>query len=247
MPIGLGAVSLASLLIVSGSVSSFVSDESWTYEAPNKWADVSPSYEACRAGDMQSPIDLAYTNAVANVDMSLNYNKNPLNVLNNGHTIQANFLNGSSITSGERAFALVQVHFHTPSEHLISGKSYPLVAHFVHVSQDGALAVVGVMFDEGHANAELQKIIDAAPKEKAEARTLPNVMLDPNKLLPDEVSVFRYMGSLTTPPCSEGVNWHVVEKSAEASAEQIKAFADIMGNNARPIMPLNNRLLVKPE
>ncbi|MDX1581680.1 MAG: carbonic anhydrase family protein, partial [Alphaproteobacteria bacterium] len=221
----------------------------WSYEGetvPQAWGDISEAYEVCKSGMMQSPIDLAEANAVGEVELSVHYVPSPLMILNNGHTVQANFAAGSTMKSGETVFPLVQVHFHTPSEHIVGDKVYPLVAHFVHATADGKLGVLGILFEEGEANAELQKLVEAAPAEKADVSEVEGVSLDPNGLLPQDLSVYRYMGSLTTPPCSEGVNWHVVKAPVSASAEQIAALEEIMGMNARPVLPLNNRLLVAP-
>lgn len=245
----LKTIALTSIFTLTGVTAALASDVNWTYDGhngPHEWGDLSPSFAACSTGVMQSPVDLSKTNAIGNVSVSVNYKNHPLTILNNGHTVQVNFDSGSNMTSGTTDYPLVQVHFHTPSEHVISGKSFPLVAHFVHATQDGDLSVIGLMFDEGKNNPELQKIIDVAPHDKAELRTIVNSTINPAAFFSDEIKVYRYMGSLTTPPCSEGVNWHIVKESVEASAEQIKAFADIMGKNVRPIMPLNNRLMIKP-
>ncbi len=214
---------------------------------PEKWGQLSEKYALCERGDMQSPIDLAGANAKGNVALSVNYRAGPLTVSNKGLTVQADFAAGSSMTSGETMFNLIQIHFHTPSEHAISGKRYPLTGHFVHATEDGKLGVLGVMFEEGTANAELTKILAAAPSGKSEPVTISGQMIDPNGMLPADRSVYRYMGSLTTPPCSEGVNWHVLQDPITASADQIAAFGKLMGDNARPVRALNNRLVVAPE
>lgn len=222
----------------------------WGYSGktgPDNWGDLSEAYEVCKKGLMQSPIDLAQDSAVGDLEVSADWEAAPLNMFNNGKTVQANFGKGSYMTSGGKVFSLIQVHFHTPSEHTIDGEHYPLVAHFVHATDKGELGVLGVLFEEGDANAELQKLIDNAGDVGAEAEDIAGVTFDPNGMLPDEIEVFRYMGSLTTPPCSEGVNWHVVEDTVEASAAQIAAMEGFMGNNARPVLPLNGRLLVAPE
>ena len=145
------------------------------------------------------------------------------------------------MVSSGTSYKLAQFHLHTPSEHVVSGKSYPLVSHFVHVGTDGALAVLGVMFEEGAANAELQNVIDALSGQKSGP-----VSLNTANMLPSDLRVFRYMGSLTTPPCSEGVNWHVAHAPLTASADQIKTLSGMMGMNARPVQDLNNRLLMAP-
>lgn len=221
----------------------------WSYEGatgPENWGSLDEKYELCSKGLMQSPIDLAETNARADVSVFTSYQPGPLTILNNGHTIQANFAAGSSMTSGTMQFDLLQVHFHTPSEEVMHGEQYPMVAHFVHADADGQLAVLGVLFEIGAANAELDKLIKVAPTTKTDAQTIAGVTLDPNKMLPDDLDVFRFQGSLTTPPCSEGVNWHVAKDTVSMSAEQLRALGGIMGDNARPVQPLNGRLLVAP-
>ncbi len=214
---------------------------------PEKWGQLSAAYALCERGDMQSPIDLAGANASANVELEVDYQPGPLTVSNKGLTVQADFAPGSSMTSGGTNFNLIQIHFHTPSEHAFSGKRYPLVGHFVHASEDGKLGVLGVMFEEGAANGALAKILAATPAGKSGARTVAGQTIDPGEMLPADRAVYRYMGSLTTPPCSEGVNWHVLEDPITASAGQIEAFEKLMGDNARPVRALNNRLVVAPE
>lgn len=243
------AAAAAVTLVAGMGATAIASDPAvhWGYSGdhgPDKWADVSPEYSACRAGTMQSPVDLGVSNARAHVEVVAGYREAPLAVLNNGHTIQANFSKGSQLVSSGRTYQLLQVHFHTPSEHAVSGKRYPLVAHFVHRDASGQLAVLGIFFDEGEANPELAKILAAAPAHESPVTHIGGVTLDPDGMVPHDLDVWRYMGSLTTPPCSEGVNWHVAMQTMTASREQIEAFHALMGDNARPLQPLNNRLLV---
>lgn len=213
---------------------------------PEKWGQLADKYAICESGDMQSPIDLAGANAKGAIALAVDYKTGPLTVSNKGLTVQADFAPGSTMTSGDMTFNLIQIHFHTPSEHAISGKRYPLTGHFVHATEGGKLGVLGVMFEEGAANAELAKILDAAPSEKSDPQTVEGAMIDPNGMLPADRAVYRYMGSLTTPPCSEGVNWHVLRAPITASADQIEAFENLMGDSARPVRALNNRLVVAP-
>lgn len=230
-----------------------IASTQWKYEGPlgaDRWGQLHSDFELCERGIMQSPVDLGNANAIGQVEVVTNWNASPLTILNNGHTVQVNFSEGSSMQSGEKTFDLVQMHFHTPSEHTIDGTAFPLTAHFVHANDAGELAVLGVMFVAGEPNTELQKLVEAAPPNTSEAMTVEGVDFNPNKLLPEndeDVEVYRYMGSLTTPPCSEGVNWHVVADPVSASTEQIAALEKIMGMNARPVQLLNGRLLVAPE
>ena len=196
----------------------------WSYSGgtgPEHWGGVTP---ACERGRMQSPIDLDDADVVADIPVFVDYTPGEVQVRNLGSTIQADFSGGSYLVSSGKVFELVQVHFHTPSEHTILGESFPLVAHFVHASGAGELAVLGILFEAGDENEALQLLIDAAPGSADDDQG--NAMLDARELVPDELEVYRYMGSLTTPPCSEGVNWHVAEATLEASEEQIEALTN---------------------
>lgn len=219
----------------------------WTYEGetgPDHWGDLSEDYKQCKVGHMQSPIDLGGADVQGRFSVRAAYRPGQLTILNNGHTVQVNFPEGSILSSGISHYKLLQVHFHTPSEEMIYGVPYPMVAHFVHVDYAGNLAVLGVLFEEGANNPELDKIIRAAPREEQAARPVSGVTLDPAKLLPPSLAVWRFDGSLTTPPCSEGVRWHVAMKPVQASAAQIAAIHSIIGDNARPIQPRHGRLVV---
>ncbi len=217
----------------------------WSYQdedGPAHWATLSADYHMCAAGAMQSPIDLAGVNASGDVSLKLDYTPGDVSIVYNGHTVQANFEPGRAAAIDHRNFELLQLHFHTPSEHVKSAKPFPIEVHFVHATGAGELLVLGVLFVEGEANAELTTILDALGTRHGPVKTT----LDPNGLLPHDLSVFRYMGSLTTPPCSEGVNWHVAKSHISASAEQIVQLHQVLGENARPVQPHNNRLLLAP-
>jgi carbonic anhydrase len=219
----------------------------WSYggeAGPEKWGELSQEFALCKTGHMQSPIDLGAADVMGNFAIKAAYKPGPLTLLNNGHTVQAVIAPGSLLTSGIARYKLLQVHFHTPSEEVLYGLPYPMVAHFVHVDHAGNLAVLGVLFEEGAHNAELEKLIRAAPAHESEVETVKGATFDPAKLLPANLSVYRYEGSLTTPPCTEGVRWHVARHRSAASAAQIAALHAIMGDNARPIQPLHGRLLV---
>lgn len=219
----------------------------WTYDGeagPDHWGELSEDFKACKTGRMQSPIELGAADVEAKFAVRVAYKPGPLTVVNNGHTIQATFAPGSTLSSGISRYKLLQVHFHTPSEEVVYGLPYPMVAHFVHTDHAGNLAVLGVLFEEGAHNAELEKLIKAAPKQEGEPEIVKGVTFDPARLLPANLSVYRYEGSLTTPPCTEGVRWHVARQRVTASAAQIAALHAIMGDNARPVQPIYGRVLV---
>jgi len=222
----------------------------WTYEGdtgPDHWGSLSKKFSACQEGLMQSPIDISLANAQSTIETSIDYATGPASVINNGHTIQVNFEPGSYLTSSGQVFPLAQVHFHTPSEHTLNGRHFPLVAHFVHQKKSGSIAVLGVMFEEGSHNKALQEIIDVVPSSTTKSSAIKGDQFNPEQLVPkDNLSVLRYMGSLTTPPCSEGVNWHVSKVTLEADNKQIRSLTKLMGNNARPVQPTNNRLIIAP-
>ncbi|KHK92720.1 hypothetical protein LK12_06605 [Novosphingobium malaysiense] len=219
----------------------------WSYagnSGPESWGDLSPDFTACKTGHMQSPVDLGVAASVGDFRVRADYRSAPLTIRNNGHTVQVDVPEGSTLSSGIARYKLLQVHFHTPSESTLYGIHYPMVAHFVHVDYAGNYAVLGVMFEEGAANPALEALIKAAPRGVQGPHPVKGVAFDPSGLLPENLAVFRYEGSLTTPPCTEGVRWHVATHRATASASQIAALHAIMGDNARPIQPLYGRVLV---
>lgn len=216
----------------------------WDYTngvTAENWSKADAAYHACDAGMMQSPIELSEASALGSITLAADYGMAKGKLKLGKHKVQVDAPAGQGMVSGDRLFNLVQVHFHTPSEHAINGERFPLTAHFVHATRDGTLGVLGVMFVEGDANAGLQSILDAMPKGDGAS-----LEIDFGAMVPGDLDVYRYMGSLTTPPCSENVNWHVVEEPLEASPAQIAAFETALGMSARSLQPLNNRLLVAP-
>ena len=176
--------------------------------------------------------------------IKVNYKAGGNEVVNNGHTIQVNYASGSSINIDNNEFELKQFHFHSPSENTIEGRSYPMEAHFVHADKDGNLAVIAVMFKEGRHNEELEKAWSQMPAQAGDKHALAS-QLDANRLLPGG-QYYRFNGSLTTPPCTEGVRWMVMKRIQSASREQIERFMKVMQHpNNRPVQPVNARLIVK--
>ena len=196
---------------------------------------------------MQSPIDLGAANERATVQVQVSYKPVPLTVLHNGHTVQFNVDNGSAITLAGISYKLLQVHFHTPSEHKDHGVSYPLEAHFVHKSDQGALAVIGVLFKPGAPSKALEPLLAHLPTTQTPPVTYDKASMHFEGLLPAKRQLVRYMGSLTTPPCSEGVNWMVMQDTMTASQAQIDQLAKAMGDNARPLQAPDHRLIVAPK
>lgn len=220
---------------------------SWSYSGeagPDKWAKLTPEYATC-AGKNQSPVNL---NGFTKADLKpikFSYKTDNDEILNNGHTIQVNLPAGSSIAVDGKQFDLKQFHFHAPSENLIDGKSYPLEAHLVHADKDGNLAVVAVMFKEGKANKALAKAWTQLPEKEGEKSNL-TASLSATELLPVTRAYYSFSGSLTTPPCSEGVRWLVMKQPMTASQSQIEAFAHAVHHeNNRPVQAINARAILK--
>lgn len=218
----------------------------WTYDgagAPDKWGQLSGDYAACGAGHEQSPINLDQPIAALLDPPKPHWAAMPLEVVNNGHTIQVNCAKGSSLELDGVSYDLIQYHFHHPSEHQLNGVAFEMEVHFVHRAANGALAVLGVMIARGEASDALETIWRNLPAKAGETAK-PNLQFQPAGLLPRSSASFRYAGSLTTPPCSETVSWVVYRTPITASAEQIAAFAKLFPNNARPVQPLNRRKLL---
>lgn len=218
----------------------------WGYHGevgPQNWGNLDAAYEACKTGTKQSPINIDKFAAAEMPALKAAYGQSALNVLNNGHTLQVNYDAGSTLMSDGKEYALKQMHFHTPSEHYIDGAPYPMEVHFVHQAADGELAVVGVMMKVGAKNKTIQKIWDHAPAASGETGMTKELMISAANLLPRTGIYFKYEGSLTTPPCSEGVKWHVMQDPIEVSAEQVITFQSLFSVNARPIQPLHGRIV----
>lgn len=226
------------------------SEPHWTYEGeagPEHWAELSPKYEKCGAGTRQTPIDLASGEVVPMglEDVEFQYGTAGATVLNNGHTIQVNVAEGNGIVLDGVTYGLIQFHFHTPSEHTIDGASYPLELHLVHKDGSGNLAVVGVMLEKGEKNPALSQVWGKSlPRTEGKELAL-KAPIDLDGLLPSDRAAYRYLGSLTTPPCSEGVKWIVLKSSVTMTTRQIAAFKKIFPMNARPLQPINARSILE--
>jgi len=217
----------------------------WSYHGETgagRWGDLAQEYTTCKLGMEQSPIDIR--NAVeGNLPaLAFDYRQTVANVVNNGHTIQVDMVDGGAIALADGKYKLLQFHFHTPSEERIDGKAYPLVAHLVHRNDAGRLAVVGVLFEEGAQNALLERVFSTMSSRIGTAIKLPGG-IDANALLPAERAYYAFAGSLTTPPCTEGVQWRILKHPLQISAEQLQAFQRLYPMNARPVQPLNGRTI----
>ncbi|MFY9269037.1 MAG: carbonic anhydrase family protein [Candidatus Manganitrophaceae bacterium] len=216
----------------------------WEYagkEGPEQWGVLDPGFEKCKTGKAQSPIDIVPGKPEKLEPIKFDYQPFPLAIINNGHTIQVNAAKGSSITLGGKKYDLLQFHFHSPSEHKMSGKSGDMEVHFVHKSAGGELAVVGVFMNKGKENGLMKILWENLPTEVGKEKAVAKAMVNPNDFLPAKRAYFNYPGSLTTPPCSEGVNWNVMKESIEISPAQVEKFTAIFPMTARPIQPLEGR------
>ncbi|MDZ7608577.1 MAG: carbonic anhydrase family protein [Cyclobacteriaceae bacterium] len=227
----------------------------WGYEGnigPANWATLDPVYAVCANGMHQSPVNITKIEAGTGVSFKLDYNTIPAfkiqhtehmeEIIDNGHTIQVSVEEGSSITVEGKAYVLKQFHFHTPSEHTIDGKHMPMEMHMVHQSDDKSLAVVSVMFTIGDvANENIAIIVANLPDAKGDTKHVADAGLNINGALPANSFAYHYIGSLTTPPCSENVQWFVLRDPVPVSADQIEAFHARIGNNNRPVQGLNDR------
>ena len=219
----------------------------WSYsgdEGPENWARLTPEFGACD-GRNQSPVNLTGFVEAELAPIAMAYQAGGNEMLNNGHTIQVNYGAGSSITVDGVGYELKQFHFHAPSENHIDGASYPMEAHLVHADRDGNLAVIAVMFEEGAENAALTGIWPSMPANAGDKQALASAF-DVSSLLPENRDYYRFNGSLTTPPCTEGVRWLVMKAPVSASKDQIEAFKHVMHHpNNRPVQPVNARVILK--
>lgn len=225
----------------------------WGYageDGPTRWASLSPAYAACANEGTQSPIDLSATSDGGEARIRFDYRPTSLrlahhehvtDIVDNGHTLQVTVEEGSRLTTGRDVYELKQFHFHTPSEHTVDGKHHPMEMHFVHQSESGSFAVVAGFFAEGAPNENLQRLIDHFPGARGETVHRPDVTIDPSVHLASEAPSYAYLGSFTTPPCTESVEWFLMRSTLAAGREQLAAFEAKLDHNNRPIQPTGSR------
>ena len=219
----------------------------WAYEGeegPSHWGELDPVYELCGKGKNQSPINVASPSEQALANITFHYQPSEVNILNNGHTVQVNYDAGSYVELDDIRYDVVQFHYHVPSEHEIDGKSFPAELHIVHKSADGKLAVVGLLLQEGSANAAFDPFLENLPAETSDVKDA-GVKINALDFLPAIQTTYRYSGSLTTPPCSEGVSWLVITTPVELSSAQLGKLESLFEGNNRPVQPLNGRSLIE--
>lgn len=217
----------------------------WEYQGkagPAHWGELEQGFSSCKMGKAQSPIDIRGAKAAKLAPLGFHYHDGAGEIVNNGHTVQVNLADGGTVDLASGSYKLLQFHFHTPSEESINGKRYPLVAHLVHKNDAGELAVVAVLFKEGKENAALKQVFDELPAKAGDKHPLAS-QIDLAKLLPAKHAYYAYQGSLTTPPCSEGVHWQILKQPVELSKGQLTAFRKLYAMNARPLQPLNGRVV----
>jgi carbonic anhydrase len=220
----------------------------WGYageSGPSHWGELSSEYALCATGKNQSPINLTDLIEAELPTIEFNYSSDAKEILNNGHSIQVNYADGSSISVNDHEFSLVQFHFHAPSENQIDGKSFPMEGHLVHADAGKNLAVVAVMFELGEANSAIVDLWEQMPDSAGDTEQLSS-SINAEALLPKSKDYYHFNGSLTTPPCTEGVTWIVMKQPVTVSKKQVDAFVRVVGHpNNRPVQPVNARFILK--
>jgi carbonic anhydrase len=232
----------------------------WGYEAdngPDNWGSIDSEWTLCAAGLEQSPIDLANAPVIELADMEIHtpsgqevqllHQEGVIDAVDNGHTVQINTKSGERMIVGDKTYALAQFHFHAPSEHTVNGEHFPIEMHFVHQAEDGALAVLAVLIEEGAQNPSFAQIWEQLPAPGRDTTIQIPTEFAEHFFVGHLFGVYHYRGSLTTPPCSEGVNWYVRRTRAQLSKDQIAAFTAVYDHNNRPVQALNTRTLYLDE
>lgn len=219
----------------------------WAYDGatgPEKWGDLDAASKACSTGGLQSPINIGESIKAQLQPLKLAWGKTSEAILNTGNTIQVNMPDGSSMSAGGGSFRLQQFHFHRPSEHMINGANFPMEAHFVHSNAAGQLAVVAVLITTGRTNKAFNNIVLTMPN-RAGAQVKAEAAVDPNAFLPTKRSYYRYMGSLSEPPCTEPVDWFVLTEPVQVADADVNSFARLYPKNARPVQNDNRRFVLR--
>ncbi|MCZ7836015.1 MULTISPECIES: carbonic anhydrase [Atlantibacter] len=239
-----------SLLIAAGLTPVLALASHWSYEghgSPEHWGELSNEFKECQAGKNQSPIDITSALDAHIAPLDVHYSQSPVALLNNGHTVQASFdQKANNIVDFDNIKVdLQQFHFHAPSENTINGKHAAMEMHLVHKENNGDVVVVAVMFNIGAENPALTALWKQMPQQAEKSAPL-TTKIDMNTLLPADKTYWRFSGSLTTPPCSEGVTWLVMKHPLTLSEAQLQQFKAVMHHdNNRPVQPLHGRVVVE--
>jgi carbonic anhydrase len=244
------ATGFVSVLVAATSTCA-AADKNWAYTGPNgppKWAKLDKSFATCGSGTLQSPIDIPDSKARKGdlPPLLFNYKSSPLKIIDDGHTIQVNYASESWVSIEGKRYELVELQFHKPGEFKISGKGQEMDVQLVHKDKDGKFAVVEVLLDQGKENAVIKTIWSNLPQTKDQESVVPNVQINAFGLLPQNKEYYSFKGSLTTPPCTEGVLWYVLKTPGQISGDQVARFARIYPMNARPVQPVNDRDILGP-
>jgi carbonic anhydrase len=234
-------------LMIASSVSLAAENTHWSYSGengPERWSELSPDYAACGIGVNQSPVDITDTVAAELEPLVFDYRSHSIDIVNNGHTLQINAAPGSVLHANGKTFELLQLHFHSPSEHRINGEAFPLEAHLVHQDEQGALAVVAILFRKGAWNEDLDIVGQASPRIVGQSAPF-DINIGDFQLYRSHESYFRYSGSLTTPPCTEGIRWYILKTVETVDPQQAANFVSWIGEDARGPQPLNARVILE--
>jgi carbonic anhydrase len=216
-----------------------------TLHGPSHWGEVVPGSAQCSTGHHQSPIDIRNPRRADLPPIRFDYKPSALDIIDNGHTIMVNYSPGSFMFVGGKKYELKQFHFHQPSEEKINGKAYEMTVHLVHADQQGRLAVVAILLQNGEDNPLVHELWNDLPKEKDKEERFNNIQIDLAGLLPADRGYYTFDGSLTTPPCSEGVTWYVLKHPVTVTGAEIEQFSKLYRDNARPTQPLYDRVVLE--
>lgn len=209
---------------------------------PDYWGDLSEEFTSCKTGKAQSPINIGRQVMGRLPPLQIRYRSSPIILINNGHSIKIEVPPGNQLTIAGKDYELKQFHFHTPSEHARSSYRLPMEIHFVHKSRDGELAFLAVLARITYRpNPILKRIWEYIPQEAGETAAPARLHINPVSLVPVKRDYLTYQGSLTTPPCTEGVRWIVMQEPLRVSRDQVDRLTRGIGDNARPVQPLNDR------
>ena len=225
-----------------------VGEAHWAYHGingPQTWGRLKPEYATCATGQRQSPINIEESATLRGPAEAIGFDYQPSNatIVNDGHTVKVDMNGDNGINVRGSRFHLIQVHFHHPAEEKVNFRSFAMVAHLVHRNHLGQLAVVAVLLEPGEANPVINHLWTYMPLGRGDRVPFPAGSVNLTGLLPQSQLYYQFMGSLTTPPCTEDVLWMVLKQPVTISQDQLRLFAQQFPNNARPVQPINGRVV----